>query len=59
LIQTIVGMAHDLGHRTVAEGIETEAQYEQVLSAACDFGQGYFLGRPAPAEMLQVGEGPN
>jgi diguanylate cyclase (GGDEF)-like protein len=58
LIQTIVGMAHDLGHRTVAEGIETDAQYEQVLSAACDFGQGYLLGYPMPPEMLQVGERP-
>jgi EAL domain-containing protein (putative c-di-GMP-specific phosphodiesterase class I) len=51
-------MAHDLGHRTVAEGIETDAQYEQVLSAACDFGQGYLLGYPMPPEMLQVGERP-
>lgn len=59
LIQTIVRMAHDLGHRTVAEGIETGAQYEQVLSTACDFGQGYLLGYPMPPEMLHVGEGPD
>lgn len=46
IVRAIVGMARSLGLRTVAEGIETQAQLEAVRELGADFGQGFFLGRP-------------
>ncbi|AGZ41747.1 putative bifunctional diguanylate cyclase/phosphodiesterase [Actinoplanes friuliensis] len=49
LVRTIVGMAHDLGLTTVAEGVETPEQAALLISLGCDKGQGYLYARPAPA----------
>ncbi len=57
LIETIIRMAHDLGHCTVAEGIENDAQYEGLRAARCSFGQGYLFGHPAAPEVLTFGAG--
>lgn len=46
LIQTIIRMAHDLGHCTVAEGIEDHVQMDSLQQAGCSFGQGYLFGYP-------------
>ena len=48
----IVRVAQQLGVRTVAEGIETEAQAEQVRKMGVDMGQGYFYARPMPLPQL-------
>jgi EAL domain-containing protein (putative c-di-GMP-specific phosphodiesterase class I) len=45
-IEQIVALAHDRGVRVVAEGVETESQYERMRSMGCDRAQGYLLGRP-------------
>jgi diguanylate cyclase len=42
LIRAVVGMAHGLDLRVVAEGVETERQYEVTKTAGCDLSQGYF-----------------
>lgn len=47
LIQALVTYAHDLGIRVVAEGIETTTELQLVRELGADYGQGYFLGRPA------------
>lgn len=52
LISSIIGMARALGKQTVAEGIETVEQLDALASMGCDIGQGYLLGRPAPADRL-------
>lgn len=53
LLEAITGMAHRLGMRAVAEGVESEAMLGAVLDAGCDFAQGYLFARPAPiAEWL-------
>jgi len=56
IVQAMVVMAHGLGLRTVAEGIETPEQFNYLLSLGCDEGQGYLMSRPvtpdAIAEML-------
>lgn len=39
--------------RTNAEGIETEQQLEMLAAMGCDEGQGYLLGRPAPARTFE------
>ncbi|HZF25975.1 MAG TPA: EAL domain-containing response regulator [Steroidobacteraceae bacterium] len=50
LVESIVGMARRLGLRTVAEGIETEAQLEILQQLDCDMGQGYLFAKPMPVE---------
>jgi EAL domain-containing protein (putative c-di-GMP-specific phosphodiesterase class I) len=46
-------MAHELGLKVIAEGIETEQQHDLLATAGCDFGQGYFYARPAEAEVFE------
>ena len=54
-----VEIAHGLGALVVAEGIETRAQWHFAHTMGCDLGQGYLIGRPAPAdELLQLFEAP-
>ena len=49
IVRAIVSLAQALELRTVAEGIETEGQLAAVAELGCDMGQGFLLGRPAPA----------
>lgn len=48
VISTIVGLSRALGVRTIAEGVETEAQATLLRAAGCDVVQGYLYGKPAP-----------
>ncbi|GAA5232981.1 EAL domain-containing protein [Verticiella sediminum] len=50
--KAIISMAHNLGLRVVAEGVETEAQLEFLKRNRCDEFQGYFLARPMPLDDL-------
>jgi EAL domain-containing protein (putative c-di-GMP-specific phosphodiesterase class I) len=52
IVQASVAMAHGLGLRVVAEGIETERQLQTLVTIGCDDGQGYFFGRPSSPERL-------
>lgn len=52
LVKAIITMAHSLGLRVLAEGIETEAQYQLLKALGCDEGQGYWFARPVPAEQF-------
>ena len=51
LVEAVVGLARRLGLRTVAEGIETEAELEILLDLDCDMGQGYLFARPMPVNV--------
>jgi diguanylate cyclase (GGDEF)-like protein/PAS domain S-box-containing protein len=53
LCAAIVVMAHKLGIKVVAEGIETQLQKNLLISIDCDFGQGYFFSRPVPANEFE------
>jgi EAL domain-containing protein (putative c-di-GMP-specific phosphodiesterase class I) len=46
----IVSLAHALGLRTVAEGIETIAQVDRLRGLGCDLAQGFYFARPGPAD---------
>ena len=48
----IVSLAHALGLRTVAEGIEDEEQRRAVMALGCDVGQGFHFARPMPVDDL-------
>jgi diguanylate cyclase (GGDEF)-like protein len=52
LVEAIIRMAHALGKRVVAEGVETAGQLEALHSLGCDEAQGYFLSGPISSEML-------
>jgi predicted signal transduction protein with EAL and GGDEF domain len=54
IIQTIIGMANNLGIEVIAEGVETEAQLDFLGGAGCLLYQGYLFGRPAPAKEFAV-----
>lgn len=54
VVAAIVRLAHDLGMRTVAEGVETAEQLASLVRLGSDFAQGYFLGRPMPADEIAV-----
>lgn len=47
IVRSITGLCHDLEIQAVAEGIETEEQAITARRLGCDFGQGYFFGKPA------------
>ena len=49
IIKLIVGLARTLGLEIVAEGTETAAQVEYLCALGCQFGQGYYFAKPAPA----------
>jgi diguanylate cyclase (GGDEF)-like protein/PAS domain S-box-containing protein len=46
IIAAVTGMAHALGMTVVAEGVETEAQRDELIAIGCDAAQGYLLARP-------------
>jgi diguanylate cyclase (GGDEF)-like protein len=46
ITQAIIAMAHSLELKVIAEGVETQAQYEFVLAQRCDEYQGYFFSKP-------------
>jgi diguanylate cyclase (GGDEF)-like protein/PAS domain S-box-containing protein len=54
LCKAIIVMAHALGMKVVAEGIETEQQRDLLVAAGCDYGQGYWLARPMPASAFEA-----
>lgn len=49
IIQTVSTAAHGLNMTVTAEGIETEAQADQLRVLGCDYGQGYHFTRPLPS----------
>jgi EAL domain-containing protein (putative c-di-GMP-specific phosphodiesterase class I) len=47
ILRGVIGLARGLELPVTAEGVETEAQYDALARAGCDFAQGYLIGRPA------------
>ena len=54
LCEAIVVMAHKLGIRVIAEGIETATQRDLLAAAGCDYGQGYLFSPPLPAAQFEA-----
>lgn len=54
LVEAIVVMAHKLGIKVIAEGIETELQRDLLMAIGCDYGQGYLFSKPLPAAQFEA-----
>ena len=54
IVEHLIAMAHQLGIKVVAEGVETIEQLELVTAMGCDAFQGYLLSRPVVAPILRL-----
>ncbi len=54
VIRAILDMAKSFDLETIAEGIETEAEYNYLRNEKCDEGQGYLFGKPMPAPQFEL-----
>jgi len=54
IVRSVVSLGHNLGLRVIAEGVEEEAQLEKVRHLGCDFVQGFYFQKPAPAPEIEL-----
>jgi len=53
IVQTVIQMAHYLGFEVIAEGVETASAWRQLELLQCDRAQGFYMGKPMPADELE------
>jgi diguanylate cyclase len=49
IVRTVIQLAHNIGMKTVAEGIESAEIQQRLLELGCDEGQGFYITKPMPA----------
>jgi diguanylate cyclase (GGDEF)-like protein len=54
IVRAVMAMSHALGHRIVAEGVETTTQRDWLRANGCDFVQGWLYGKPRPAPQIHI-----
>jgi len=54
LCEAIIVMAHKLGLRVIAEGVETEQERDWLIAAGCDSMQGFLISKPVPPEQFEL-----
>ena len=54
IIETIVTLAHQLGMKAIAEGVETPEQLNQLVALKCDEAQGYLFSKPLEREAAEA-----
>ena len=54
IVRSTIELAHELGKKVIAEGIETKDQLESLSILGCDIAQGYFIARPMQEKMFLV-----
>lgn len=54
IAEAIVMMAHRLGIKVIAEGVETQGQFDLLAAVGCEYVQGYLFARPMPVEEFMV-----
>jgi EAL domain-containing protein (putative c-di-GMP-specific phosphodiesterase class I) len=58
LVRATIELGHAMGLRVVAECIEDKRTLDLLSDLGCDLGQGYFIGRPLPADRLSFRSDP-
>jgi EAL domain-containing protein (putative c-di-GMP-specific phosphodiesterase class I) len=54
LCEAIIVMAHKLGLKVIAEGVETEHQRDILARAGCDYAQGFLYSKPVPSDEFEA-----
>lgn len=54
LCEAVITMAHRLGMKVIAEGVETDLQKQLLIAMGCDYGQGNFFGEPMMADKFEA-----
>jgi len=54
IVCSTINLAHDLGRKVVAEGVESQAQWDRLAAFGCDMAQGYFISAPMPSEQFRT-----
>ncbi len=54
IVRSTIDLAHNLGLKVTAEGVETQDAWDTLGMLGCDYSQGFFMGRPMPAEKLET-----
>jgi EAL domain-containing protein (putative c-di-GMP-specific phosphodiesterase class I) len=52
VVRSVIKLAHGLGIKVIATGVESERAANHLANIGCDEIQGFFIGRPMPAEQL-------
>src|SRR6185503_8147755 len=52
IVLSTINLAHNLGLKVVAEGVETEQIWDRLFAFGCDSAQGYYMSKPLPAANL-------
>lgn len=50
IVRSIVDLAHNMGLRAVAEGVESEEVWQALVNLGCDLAQGFYFAKPMPAQ---------
>jgi diguanylate cyclase (GGDEF)-like protein len=53
IVETIIYLSHKLNMQTIAEGVETQNQYDMLCNMGCDYFQGYLFSRPLPEKEFE------
>ena len=53
ILHSIINLAHNIEMNVVAEGVETQQQFAKIREYQCEYAQGYFFGKPAPAQDVE------
>ena len=54
IVRSTITLAHDIGLKVVAEGIEDQATWERLVALGCDTGQGYFISKPLECPQFET-----
>ena len=54
LCEAIIVMAHKLGLKVIAEGVESREQCDLLANCGCDFAQGFLFSKPVPADEFEI-----
>ncbi len=54
IVRSTIELAHNMGLKVTAEGVETEAVLERLCELGCDLAQGFLISRPVPVDALET-----